>query len=138
MTDNLQCPKCSQKFNSADLKHLRCPSCNKWLDFIAPPSAEAVPSASKRMPVKDESEATLEGSSMEVSLADLVEAQDRTTHAVRSLALYLFITIATSFLGVALILIDVPVAVFIGAAIILAGFVWSIVAGIDELSKSKP
>jgi NADH:ubiquinone oxidoreductase subunit 6 (subunit J) len=90
------------------------------------------------MPVKDESEATLEGSSMEVSLADLVEAQDRTTHAVRSLALYLFITIATSFLGVALILIAVPVAVFIGAAIILAGFVWSIVAGIDELSKSKP
>jgi hypothetical protein len=73
----------------------------------------------------------------EISLADLVEAQDRTTYAVRSLALYLFITITSSTIGVALIYL-VPAAAVPGALLIVVGFIGSIAVGLSELSKSKP
>jgi hypothetical protein len=78
-----------------------------------------------------------ESDEYELSLAELVEAQDRTTYAVRSLALYLFITITSSTLGLALIY-AVPAAAVPGAILIVVGFIASIAVGISELSKSKP
>jgi hypothetical protein len=69
---------------------------------------------------------------------EIVLASNRTTYAVRSLALYLFITITTAFAGLVLINLGRPESIFFGTAIIIIGFIWSMVAGITELNKSKP
>jgi hypothetical protein len=142
MNENLQCPKCLNKFNSADLKHERCPDCDRWLEAFDPsnPAAAETPKSKQRSRHKEvELEETRvdEIDESEISLADLVEAQDRTTYAVRSLALYLFITITSSTIGVALIYL-VPAAAVPGALLIVVGFIGSIAVGLSELSKSKP
>jgi uncharacterized membrane protein YdbT with pleckstrin-like domain len=142
MTETLQCPKCLTKFNSSDLKHERCPDCDRWLEAYNPahPAAAETPKSKQRSKKK---EAELEEAQVddidesEVEMADLVEAQDRTTYAVRSLALYLFISITSSTLGIALIYL-VPAAAVPAALLIVVGFIASIAVGMSELSKSKP
>jgi hypothetical protein len=142
MNENLQCPKCLTKFNSADLKHERCPDCDRWLEAFDPsqPAAVETPKPKQRSKHKEAEQVETrvdESDEYELSLAELVEAQDRTTYAVRSLALYLFITITSSTLGLALIY-AVPAAAVPGAILIVVGFIASIAVGISELSKSKP
>ena len=142
MSETLYCTKCQTKFNAADLKHERCPACDRWLEVFDPTKQEAsVPPKAK--PRGNSKEVKLQETGVddteesEIDLADLVEAQDRTTYAVRSVALYLFITITSSSLGVALIYFA-PAAAVPGALIVLIGFIASIAVGISELTKSKP
>ena len=142
MNENLQCPKCLTKFNSADLKHERCPDCDRWLEAFVPsqPASVETPKPKQRSKHKEAEQAEMrvdESDEYEIGLAELVEAQDRTTYAVRSLALYLFITITSSTLGLALIY-TVPAAAVPGALLIVVGFIASIAVGISELTKSRP
>lgn len=92
-------------------------------------------------------------SSSETTLADLVRAQDRTTHAVRAFVRFLFIqlsavTIAVFFWNIGVQLTGSSECIrygncgpstfwFVVAGITwLVGLVWSSVAGWDELHKS--
>ncbi len=83
----------------------------------------------------------------------LVDAQDRTTHAVRSLAVFLFATVCSSLIGYALIAFGTGLAIGcnvsnfdcgsgatigIGTLVIVGGFIFAIVAGLSEFNKSKP
>jgi hypothetical protein len=80
-------------------------------------------------------------------------AIDRTTYAIRSLALFIFISICTSVLGYAIIgagAVNQAACsysgescgngglVIFGWIVVLVGFVTALIAGINELSKSKP
>ena len=92
-------------------------------------------------------------SSSETTLADLVRAQDRTTHAVRAFVRFLFIQLSAATIAVLFWNISVQLSnnyectrygncgsseFFLVAAGItwLAGLIWSSIAGWDELHKS--
>jgi hypothetical protein len=126
---NLTCPKCGKKFNSDNLTVYRCKDCRAWLDYdkqeVASPQV-----------IEQEPHDPLLG--LDPATREIVLASNRTTYAVRSLALYLFITITTAFAGLVLINLGRPESIFFGTAIIIIGFIWSMVAGITELNKSKP
>jgi Flp pilus assembly protein TadB len=77
------------------------------------------------------------GQAPEATLDDLVRAQNRTTHAIRSLALYFFISLQTSLLGVGIIALWPDLAV-LGAIIIIVGFYAAVWYGRSELNMSKP
>jgi ABC-type xylose transport system permease subunit len=88
-----------------------------------------------------------------VDIKSLVDAQNRTTFAVRSLALYLFISLQSALFGGGMIGLAInntsnydeygalnsgaSFFVTLGALIVFAGFVVSIVVGRWELDKSK-
>jgi hypothetical protein len=84
------------------------------------------------------------------SLDDLLEAQDRTTHAVRSLAEFVFTWLKYSLLGSVLLLAGIWISVnftpslfgnilvVIGGLVILVGFFVALNRGLDELQRSKP
>ena len=93
-------------------------------------------------------------SSKESTLDDLVNAQNKTTYAVRSLAIFFFISLQTGLVGGGIFGLAVNNqshydsygylnggATFwaaLGAFIALAGFAVAITAGRQELNKSKP
>ena len=144
MTD-MTCPKCQQKFNSLDLKSLRCRECRTWLnwDEVDPQSMHELSKESAKEPAIRE-------------LTDndqLIAAQDRTTYAIRSLAIFFFITLCTSLLGYGLVGAGAASAigcnssysdcgssglVIGGWAIIVIGFIAALILSISELSKSRP
>ena len=141
MTKFLQCPKCLEQYKAEDLKHERCPACDRWLEpaevvqqKIAEDTAASHRSKKEAPSSRKVNEGTFRG---DAGLAELIEAQDRTTHAVRSLALYFFITVTTSLIG-AVLIYTVPAATIPGVLIVATGFIASIVIGISELNKSKP
>jgi hypothetical protein len=92
-------------------------------------------------------------SSSETTLADLVRAQDRTTHAVRAFVRFLFIQLSAITIAVFFWNIGAQLSnnyectsyrncgssefFFVAAGITwLAGLIWSSIAGWDELHKS--
>jgi hypothetical protein len=81
-------------------------------------------------------------SAKEATLDDLVAAQNRTTYAVRSLAVFFFITLCTSPFGYALVGAGVDAAsstmVAWGWIIIVTGFLTGLLAGMLNLSLSRP
>jgi hypothetical protein len=125
---NLTCPKCGKKFNSDDLRVFKCKDCKAWLDFDEQQFAKSLDVE----PVAEDPIANLDPATREVVLAS-----NRTTYAVRSLSLYLFISITTSFLGLMVIYLA-PEAALLGSITILIGFITAISVGISELNKSKP
>lgn len=87
------------------------------------------------------------------SLQPTIWAIDRTTYAIRSLALFIFISICTSVLGYAIIGAGVgnqiscsysgencgnSGLVIFGWIVIFAGFLSALAVGMNELRKSKP
>jgi hypothetical protein len=125
----LICPKCAKNFDSDKLRVYKCPDCKKWLDWGPDVEVQKYEPAEV---VRDELD------DLDPATKALVRAANRTTYAVRSLAMYLFITIATGFCGGVLFLIGRPEAALIGAIVIIIGFVWAVAAGLNELSKSEP
>ena len=125
---NLTCPKCGKKFNSDDLRVFKCKNCRAWLDFDAQQPTKSI----DLEPAVEDPIAKLDPATRE-----LVLASNRTTYAIRSLSLYLFISITTSFLGLMVIYLA-PEAALLGSMIILIGFTTAVSVGISELNKSKP
>ena len=136
MSSNVSyCRNCKYKFDFA--KFAYCPSCG----YEAVPSKNQdtsqpsfLASAASRN-VHASYSANNTGS--DSSTSSLLKAQNKTTYAVRSLALYLFITVTTSFFGLFVIYVF-PQAAVLGALIIMVGFIVSLSVGISELNKSKP
>ncbi len=97
---------------------------------------------------------TSPGSSKEIGLLDVIEAQNRTTHAVRAFVRFLFIQLSATTLAIFLwnlsnIVVDTSECMynsekcggngflqFVAIATLLVGIVWSSNAGWSELSKS--
>jgi rRNA maturation protein Nop10 len=133
MSENLiNCEDCGRSYRFDILKS--CPGCGH---------EEEVPIPMHSSNVSREAEA----------LQMTTRAIDRTTYAIRSLALFIFISICTSVLGYAIIGAGAAnqVAcsysgescgngglVIFGWIVVLVGFVAAIAVGINELSKSKP
>jgi predicted ATP-dependent serine protease len=125
MIQKFNCPKCKQEFTSQQVNTGKCPDCRRWLDYVGLVGVDGV-------------EAPLENSASkrsEASLSELVAAQDRTTFAVRSLAMFLFTSLVTTGIGYFLIVSGVG---GFGAFVIIAGYLAALVLGIMQLSNSKP
>ncbi len=129
MSEKLECKRCDLQFDASKVENNKCPHCRRLLHFVSNPENDLYTSNSNRLESRNPKEASFE---------DLVRAQNRTTYAVRSLAVYLFITITTGFAGLVLINLGRPESIFFGAIVIVIGFIWSIAAGLNELNKSKP
>ena len=129
------CKNCKYKFDFS--KSAYCPSCGheEKSDKGASQSTSSLFDAGP--PVNRNSGYSGNQAGIASGMAALLKAQNKTTHAIRSLALYLFITITTSFCGLILIY-AVPQFALLGALIVIAGFITSISVGISELNKSKP
>jgi hypothetical protein len=73
-------------------------------------------------------------------IQDLVRAQNRTTHAIRSLAIFFFMNLTSGVIGSALIWIGITfqawLSTFIGSVIAITGFCLALVGGIGELRRS--
>ena len=106
--------------------------------------------------VKDESAPTPAANSRPIvyqSDPTLITAVNRVTHAIRSLAVFIFTTICTSLLGYGLIGAGTSKAltctnsysdcdsgglILLGWLVITIGFIVGLALGINELRKSKP
>ena len=129
MIQNYQCPKCRQQFTSLEVKTGKCPDCRKWMNYL---EASETPEVIKTIrPTKKDSIG-------EATLADLVAAQTRTTHAVRSLSVFFFISLQSSLFGYGIILWGGQDWATLGALVIVIGFLLATFLGKSELDKSKP
>ncbi len=140
---NLICPKCGKTYNSEDLRAFRCKECRAWLDLDEQEVAKSLTSE------PDVIDPLLE---LDPATREVVLATNRTTYAVRSLALFLFTTLCTSLIGYGLIGAGAGAAVncnsysecgadaFViwGWIVIIIGFIFGLGVGVSELSKSKP
>lgn len=137
MTDLYQCTDCGRRYRADKLNE--CPGCG--VDSME--TYNQTISSSSVMNAQDQEEL----------MFFLVDAQDRTTHAVRSLAVFLFATVCSSLIGYALIALGTGLAVScnvsnfdcgsgatigMGSLVIIGGFIFGLVAGISEFNKSKP
>jgi hypothetical protein len=139
----LTCPKCGKKYNSNELRVYRCKSCRVWIEFDEQEVPQAVVTDQIAL------DPLLE---LDPATKALVLASNRTTYAVRSLAMFLFTTLCTSLVGYGLIGASSGVAagcdsyspcgaeamVIWGWVVISFGFFIGLIAGISELSKSRP
>jgi hypothetical protein len=140
---NLICPKCGANFDSDKLRVYRCKDCRAWLDWD---STEVVQKFEPEY-VQVDTMANLDDSTKA-----LVLAANRTTHAVRSLAVFLFTTLCSSLFGYGLVGAGASAAVncnsysgcgsealvIWGWIIISVGFIVGLIVGIAELNKSRP
>lgn len=139
---NLICPKCDKNYDSDKLRVYKCPECRKWLRWDSDVQvAKYDPDEFVRDDLSDLDSAT----------KALISATNRTTYAIRSLAIFLFTTLCTSVLGYLLISAGANAALrcdsysdcgsgFVswGFVIVALGFIIGLLAGINELDKSKP
>lgn len=139
---NLICPKCDKNYDSDKLRVYKCPDCRKWLNWDTDLPAEKYdPNEFVRDDLRDLDAATIA----------LISATNRTTYAIRSLAIFLFTTLCTSVLGYVLISAGASAAlrcdsysdcgsgfVIWGFVIVALGFIVGLGAGVNELGKSKP
>jgi len=152
--DLLDCPGCSEKLTVGGY----CFTCTRYpLGRIQPQrSSQVTSTGSPTGPRRSVSKSTAietTSSNLEAQLEQLISAQNRTTYAVRSLALYFFISLQTALGGggiISLALNDkshydkfgnlnsgATFFVTIGALIVIVGFFLAVILGRVELDKSK-
>lgn len=145
MTDLYQCPDCGRRYRADKLDE--CPGCG--VDSSEDAESSRSSDATRRLGAKIQS-----ASLQEDDLDTLVDAQDRTTYAVRALALFFFTTTATSFIGLVIYYLNVRGTLEceldmsclesysswrdLGPAVAALGVVAGIVIGVSELRASKP
>ena len=140
---NLICPKCEKNYDSDKLRVYKCQECKTWLDWDSNQVTQKFePDYAQADPLDNLDDAT----------KALVLAANRTTYAVRSLALFLFTTLCTSLIGYGLVGAGAGAAancssysgcgadalVIWGWIVISIGFIIGLVVGISELNKSRP
>jgi|1048.fasta_scaffold38727_2 hypothetical protein len=143
MTDLYRCPNCRRSYRADKLAE--CPGC--FTD--APYMGEESPVSGKNWGSSNASTNDF------LSTTTIVAAQDRTTHAIRSLAVFVLVSISTSLIGYLIIAISAGSvlgcssgdsscyassggAIYLGIFVIGGGFITALVLGIRELSLSKP
>ncbi len=142
MSELLECKRCDLRFEASKVANGKCPHCRRLLNFVNSTETESYFLSSRAV------ETTAR---REVSFEDVVLAQNRTTHAIRSLAVFLFTTLCTSLIGYALLAASTAVALTCSYGsecsadelmvsawiIIVAGFILGLAAGVSELNKSR-
>ena len=166
MRQEFTCPTCGQKFKAETIDE--CPSCAADSTALLPrrsylgAGTESVSDSLEPKKVKAERiepEARNERptsdlvSPQHLTTADLISAQNRTTYAIRSLAIFFFTTLCTSLFGYGLVGAGANAALkcssyysdcgstglVVGGWLIIAiGFLVGVIAGANELGKSKP
>jgi len=156
MPNKYTCQNCSTKFSGNS--EFECPACAKYFASMLFAKRGNVESETEPAPIEIKAQIKSEPKkaapqqpySGSASLDDLLEAQDRTTHAVRSLAEFVFTWLKYSLFGSVLILAGIwtsinyipslfgNILVVIGGLVILAGFFVALGRGLDELERSKP
>lgn len=142
----LICPKCDKNFDSETLSVYRCPDCKKWLEAAWKPSEPP-----QRHEPRNAAHEKLED--LDSATKALVMATNRTTFAVRSLALFFFISVQTALLGGGIIGLALgnrahyddsgelnqgaTFFVSLGYLIAFIGFLVAVLVGRWELNKSK-
>lgn len=146
----LVCPKCNRKYNASQFKlfaYEKCKDCKVWLDVEAKP---------KMATANDELQSGSTNSpkpNSVIDLKDVVDAQNRTTYAVRSLARFFFISLQASLFGGGIIMLalndrshydfygnlksDSAGWVTFGSLWAFVGFLIAFSAGRRELKKSE-
>jgi hypothetical protein len=146
MTDLYQCPDCGRRYRADKLNE--CPGCGVTSSEGAESSRST--DATGRLDPNVQTAFFIH----EDDLDTLVDAQDRTTYAVRALALFFFTTTATSFIGLVIYYLNVRGSLEceldisclesysswsdLGPAVAALGLIAGIVNGISELRASKP
>jgi hypothetical protein len=156
MKKDMTCKNCSTKFSGNS--DADCPACAQYYASMlfakrgiaedeTDPAPVEIKSLTKSAAKNAAPPKPYAGSA---SLDDLVKAQDRTTHAVRSLAEFVFSWLKYSLLGSVLLLAGIWISVnfipslfgnilvVIGGLVILVGFFVALNRGLDELQRSKP
>jgi len=135
MTD-LVCPKCGNQYKSDELKLLRCTQCKTWLQWAEVQSDNSVSEF-----LSSEGIAKIELSQLDDATRALVAASDRTTAAVRSLAVYFFTLLTFSLIAGVLVGIGFgsgsPGLVVAGYLSAFVGFLVALTRGLSELQKSR-
>lgn len=141
----LICPRCQGKFESSDLRVLKCPNCKKWLEWdpSQPIEKDDEELESSFALSKDETE------NLDPATRAIVMASNRTTHALRALAVFFFTSLRTSVIGSSIFGIGLAIGAnpnaagigifmaFVGWAVVLIGFIVAVRSGMKELEKSK-
>ena len=145
----LICTQCSEIYDSETLRTLKCPTCRIWLESLAGREGDET---NAQFTEVDEAEA------LDWSTLVIVEASNRTTHAVRSLAIFFFTLLRVNLFGGGLVAIGMALSpfqsfivfqsdsyVYLGYALIIAGglisfigFFVALARGMRELALSKP
>jgi len=147
---SLVCPKCSRQYDGSQFKlfgYEKCKDCKVWLEVEA-----AAKSGASNQELQSGTAANAKTISA-VDLKDVVEAQNRTTYAVRSLARFFFISLQTSLFGGGIIMLtlnnrsnydfygnlksDSAGWVTFGSLVAFVGFLIAVYVGRRELSKSE-
>ena len=138
MTSIITCDECGNRFRGEDASD--CPACN--------PSTVAADKPSR----VGKSESVKPKVKLSVETQAIVDSQNRTTHAVRSLATFLFISICSTAIGYGIVgagagvttscalsgeFCDGSSYVFGGWLVIVLGFFIALAVGISELNKSR-
>jgi len=151
LTPEGYCKKCKRQSDPASVT-------SKWEEVqqqlvlenssanVASGSSTSTSKASSQVPPRVNSGTS---SANDVSQSELIAAQNRTTHAVRALAVFFFISLRTGVLGSSLVGLGIFLlpnsswsgfGVFLilaGWATAFIGFFWAVWAGMGELNKSR-
>ena len=149
-----ECRNCGSEYSRSDFgtwEKIKCRKCRKELHAIIYRGDERLrPAAKPAQSAKTSQETTNEGGLAGIDL--LVAAQDRTTHAVRALVLFIFISAISSVLGYAIIgagasqnvscalsgsSCDNSAFTATGWVIVAVGFLTALFTGIIELGQSS-
>lgn len=143
MSHIYQCEVCSKSFNMNN--YSKCPSCKTpYIDPRAKEIAESGAFIDEPAPLKRESPAQSAAKSTpsrNITANDpLVEAQNRTTHAVRSLAITfvaapILLLVVGGFMYFA-VSTEEPGLILVSLIIGVISFGWILVSSLSELSKS--
>lgn len=145
MTELYACPDCGRRYRADKLSV--CPGCDVETSDLAPQAAS-------RVLLRDSSSRVGLQSEDETDWLTLVDAQNRTTYAVRSIALFLLVTSASALVGAAFYwaylsaLLDCELNSYcikslegwsnVGPSIAGVGLLVSLAIGLFELRASKP
>lgn len=150
------CPKCAATYSKSEFgpfASLRCKECKTPLAWGEPAGVKASNSTKAAKAVVSEKNGSNRpvDASGATDLTALVAAQNRTTHAVRSLATFFFISILSSVTGYGFVSAGAPPfscairqadcgnegLVIFGWLVIVVGFFVALGVGVSELNKSR-
>jgi len=148
-----ECRNCGSEYSRSDFgtwEKIKCRKCRYELHAIIYRGEERVKAGAKPAQSNKTSQQTTKDANL-AGLESLVSAQNRTTHAVRALDLFIFISAISGVLGYAVIgagasqsvtcalsgsSCDNSALTAMGWVIVAVGFLSALLTGIAELNKS--
>jgi len=145
MKQEFECPLCGEKFQAETIDE--CPVCaqqfaslllSKRPSTVSNSSGTQRDSNSKGARMSEQKKISVIADS---TISDLVTAQNRTTAAVRSMAVFFFVNLTSSLIAAVLIWmgygLPAPWMVITGLVVVIVGFVLALAQGLSELKHSN-